>query len=155
MTESWVQDRTGHRSSDMINRYRRVARTAAELRLGECLPLDLAIPEFVGRKEKGRRKSTAGAPKRCRFGANPAEIRGLATPGQVHRNPLPLPFPISLGGLVQPEQTHPAAMDAAAKYGRNRGDERARILDLCHDSRGRGKVEERSGRNDGLAAILE
>lgn len=30
-TEAWVQDRTGHRSSMMINVYRRAARTAAEL----------------------------------------------------------------------------------------------------------------------------
>lgn len=45
-TETWVMDRTGHRSSIMINRYRQAARTAAELGLGELLPLDEAIPEF-------------------------------------------------------------------------------------------------------------
>jgi hypothetical protein len=31
----------------MINRYRRVARTAAELGLGRRLPLDQAIPELA------------------------------------------------------------------------------------------------------------
>ena len=41
-----VQDRTGHTSSSMINLYRRTARTAAELGLGELLPLDVAIPEL-------------------------------------------------------------------------------------------------------------
>jgi integrase len=46
MTESWVMDRTGHRSSTMIARYRRQARTAAELHLGELDPLDVAIPEL-------------------------------------------------------------------------------------------------------------
>lgn len=47
-TETWVQDRTGHTSSVMINRYRRQARAAAELRLGQLLPLDEAIPELRG-----------------------------------------------------------------------------------------------------------
>jgi integrase len=46
-TETWVADRTGHRSSDMINRYRRQARTWGELGLGELLPLDLALPELA------------------------------------------------------------------------------------------------------------
>ncbi len=45
-TEAWISDRTGHRSSTMINRYRRTARTVAELGLGDLLPLDEAIPEF-------------------------------------------------------------------------------------------------------------
>jgi integrase len=45
-TETWVQDRTGHTSSVMINRYRRMARTAAELHIGTLAPLDLAIPEL-------------------------------------------------------------------------------------------------------------
>jgi integrase len=42
-TETWVADRTGHRSSDQINGYRRGARTAEELGLGELAPLDQAI----------------------------------------------------------------------------------------------------------------
>ena len=45
-TETWVADRTGHRSSQMINRYRRAARSASELGLGELAALDQAIPEF-------------------------------------------------------------------------------------------------------------
>lgn len=39
-TETWVQDRTGHRSTLMIARYRRAARTLAELKLGPLSPLD-------------------------------------------------------------------------------------------------------------------
>ncbi len=39
-SETWVQDRTGHRSSIMINRYRRVARTVAELALGGFVRMD-------------------------------------------------------------------------------------------------------------------
>jgi len=46
-TETWVADRTGHKSSTMINRYRRAARMAAELNLGSLQPLDEAIPELA------------------------------------------------------------------------------------------------------------
>ena len=42
-SEAWVADRTGHRSSVMINGYRRAARTAAELGLGELAPLAGAV----------------------------------------------------------------------------------------------------------------
>src|SRR5262249_19047067 len=45
-TETWVADRTGHKSSSMINAYRRVARKATELNLGWLAPLDEAIPEL-------------------------------------------------------------------------------------------------------------
>lgn len=45
-TESWIADRTGHTSSEMINRYRRAARRVSELGLGELAPLDEAIPEL-------------------------------------------------------------------------------------------------------------
>lgn len=45
-SETWVQDRTGHTSSVMVNRYRRAARSYAELGLGELRPLDEAIPEL-------------------------------------------------------------------------------------------------------------
>jgi integrase len=46
-TETWVMDRTGHKSSTMVNRYRRVARTVAEAGLGSPTPLHLAIPELA------------------------------------------------------------------------------------------------------------
>lgn len=42
-SESWVSDRTGHRSSQMLARYKRAARTAAELDLGDWTPLDVAL----------------------------------------------------------------------------------------------------------------
>jgi len=45
-SETWVSDRTGHTSSVMINRYRRGARSAAELGLGSLMPLVDAIPEL-------------------------------------------------------------------------------------------------------------
>jgi integrase len=46
-TETWVCDRTGHRSSQMVNGYRRAARTAEELQLGPLTPLHEAIPELA------------------------------------------------------------------------------------------------------------
>ena len=45
-TESWISDRTGHRSSLMIAKYKRIARTFAELELGDLAPLAEAIPEL-------------------------------------------------------------------------------------------------------------
>ena len=46
-SETFVADRTGHRSSQMIARYRRQARTWEEMGLGELVPLHLAIPELT------------------------------------------------------------------------------------------------------------
>ena len=52
-TEQWVSDRTGHKSSLMIQRYRRAARTAAELGLGPLRPLFEAIPELAAISPEG------------------------------------------------------------------------------------------------------
>ena len=53
-SETWVMDRTGHRSSAMVNRYRRVARTVAELGLGPLAPLNEAIPEACDPEGAGK-----------------------------------------------------------------------------------------------------
>jgi len=45
--EAWITDRTGHRSSQMIYRYKRQARTHTELNLGTFQPLQEAIPELA------------------------------------------------------------------------------------------------------------
>ena len=58
-SEAWVASRTGHRSSQMINRYRRAARTVEELGLGSLGCLVEAIPELAGE----------WAPKAPRMGA--------------------------------------------------------------------------------------
>ena len=47
-TERWVADRTGHKSSDQIARYTRLARTHAELEAGELKSLVDAVPELAG-----------------------------------------------------------------------------------------------------------
>jgi integrase len=46
-SETWISDRTGHRTSGMIQKYRRKARTVSELDLGPLRPLDEAIPELA------------------------------------------------------------------------------------------------------------
>ena len=46
-TETYVSDRTGHGSSVMINRYRRVARTVVESRLGDLIQLGQGLPEVA------------------------------------------------------------------------------------------------------------
>lgn len=56
-SETWVADRTGHKSSVMINGYRRAARTVAELGLGELVPLDRALPELAA---MGSRTASGG-----------------------------------------------------------------------------------------------
>jgi integrase len=53
-TETWVADRTGHKTSQMINRYRQPARSATELGLGWLRPLDEVIPELGKGIEKAR-----------------------------------------------------------------------------------------------------
>jgi integrase len=60
--EAWVQDRTGHRSSYMINRYRRAFRMAEQLDLGWFAPLDEAIPELAMAGEKGPPGSAGSGP---------------------------------------------------------------------------------------------
>ena len=45
-SEAWIADRTGHKSSQMINKYRRAARQVQELQLGTLAPLNEAIPEL-------------------------------------------------------------------------------------------------------------
>ncbi len=86
-TEDWVRQRTGHRSNELL-RYREVARSLAELELGDVTSLLEAIPELrkaakVGRKvghqegEKVRRSQGDGE------SANDSEVvheRGLEPP---------------------------------------------------------------------------
>jgi hypothetical protein len=47
-TETWISDRTGHKSSRQIHHYKRAARKVAELGLSDFAPLDEAIPELRG-----------------------------------------------------------------------------------------------------------
>jgi integrase len=80
-SEAWVQDRTGHRSSAMVNRYKRTAPTVAELGLGPLAQLDEAIPEVRGTPPKATR------PKTLKRSARVVQGRGRNRNGPDARNP--------------------------------------------------------------------
>ena len=66
-SEAWVSDRTGHRSSVMLANYRRGARTAAELGLGELAPLDEAIAwRYTATPNAGRYSEANPSPRKKR-----------------------------------------------------------------------------------------
>jgi len=68
-TESWISDRTGHRSSQMIARYKRTARTFTELGLGDLTPLDAALPEIGAEPPKaGARRGSRASRRAPRVG---------------------------------------------------------------------------------------
>lgn len=101
-SETWVADRTGHRSSTMINRYRRNARTWGELGLGELTPLHLAIPELralaVGGLDSGSGSSPATGDTSSALGTalgNIARVAKLADAvdlGSQHEPPRNVPI---------------------------------------------------------------
>lgn len=86
-SEAWVTDRTGHRSSQMVFRYKRVSRTASELGLGWLKPMHIAIPELA----KCSRRSAAGN------GARRLKCSGSAAPSRGPRGGNGIPRRI-LGG---------------------------------------------------------
>jgi hypothetical protein len=73
-----VADRTGHKSSVIINRHRRQARQAAELDLGALLPLVEAIPEY----RKAPPLSPQGGPERRPefLTENPSQVLAIENP---------------------------------------------------------------------------
>jgi integrase len=77
-TERWIMDRTGHRTSAMIMRYARVARTASELDLGQLDRLDRAIPELLAVAAK-----SAGSPPRGRAGSGSGSVGREVTTAKV------------------------------------------------------------------------
>jgi integrase len=66
-SEAWICDRTGHKSSVMVNAYRRAARTATELNLGTLRELDACMPEL--------RPDPQGVPRVCQ---TPASAEAVA-----------------------------------------------------------------------------
>ncbi len=63
-SEAWVADRTGHKSSHMINQYKRAARSVAELGLGALAPLVSALPELIAATAQRTRWRRNGAAER-------------------------------------------------------------------------------------------
>ena len=107
-TETWVADRTGHTSSQMINRYRRKARQASELGLGELLPMSQAIPELCQRRPtRAEWQPEANAlalgsdalPPHCPADGTP---EGIRTPDRWIRNPLLYPAELRARGSCLP-----------------------------------------------------
>ncbi|WP_437968071.1 tyrosine-type recombinase/integrase [Sorangium sp. So ce260] len=80
-TETWISDRTGHKSSGQIHHYKRAARKVAELRLGDFAPLDEAIPELAGR---GRAE---GAPAPAGPATRAASAEAAIAPAQTVQAP--------------------------------------------------------------------
>jgi integrase len=81
-TEAWVTDRTGHKSSSMIYRYKRAARQVAELGLGGLTPLDQAIPELA--PAKGSNVPPGGNDDSSRR-APPDAVEASSADGEVSR----------------------------------------------------------------------
>lgn len=84
-TEAWVQDRTGHRSTLMIAKYRRASRTVAELGLGGLMPLDEAIPEFAS---SGAQVGRGSAPVGVLSGSTPALKNSAGSPSRARTGTL-------------------------------------------------------------------
>lgn len=80
-TESWVADRTGHLSSQMINRYKRWARGHHEQNLGDWVPLCDAIPELAERPEATGEEATRNGHEHVAAGAS----NGATKPEQSDR----------------------------------------------------------------------
>jgi integrase len=77
-SESWIADRTGHRSSNMIARYKRTARTFSELQCGDFTSLDNAIPEvseMANRQAFATRTAKSSEPWRPQRELNPCYQR--------------------------------------------------------------------------------
>jgi hypothetical protein len=78
-TESWVADRTGHRSSNMINRYRRQARQVVELNIGTLAPLYEAlhgnrIVTGIVQSEPGNHQNPTGSSERNGAKRKPSQL---------------------------------------------------------------------------------
>ncbi len=104
-TETWVTDRTGHKSSAQIQGYRRAARTAAELDLGDLRPLDQAIPELTpppmpkvggevggggGGQRPNRARPTAGKPRKSSKQVHERGVEPLSLAAPEPKNEAPV-----------------------------------------------------------------
>ncbi len=83
-SETWVTDRTGHKSSAMVARYKRKARQWSEAALGVLSPLDRAIPELAAKDDapSGGAGGGGGAPGRRTDGARVPTAASSASPSR-------------------------------------------------------------------------
>jgi len=89
-SESWISDRTGHRSSAMINKYKRTARSFGELELGDLAPLNLAIPELRAGSLNSGPGTAPGTDLTIQL-ENPGVPKGIRTPVTALKGPCPGP----------------------------------------------------------------
>jgi hypothetical protein len=101
-SEAWIANRTGHTTSQMINEYLQQARTAAELELGQLVPLCEAIPEL-----KRHRKGASTELKRHRKGASP-----ISSPPSDGGNAWKVPAIPPTNGLVPADGFEPSLEDS-------------------------------------------
>ncbi|WP_437850993.1 hypothetical protein [Sorangium sp. So ce363] len=119
-TETWISDRTGHKSSRQIHHYKRAARKVAELGLGDFAPLDEAIPELNGRGGRlgGSDPMSAGPEAGS---PSPSDVASLAralhhrVPGAVDDDAgqPAAGAPVAAGGPLGPRWATPASDPAA------------------------------------------
>ncbi|XXT16492.1 hypothetical protein WME94_40295 [Sorangium sp. So ce429] len=69
-SEAWVAERTRRRSSILVQRYRRAARTFAELGLGELASLAEAVLELVGEGTRNGTEEGGGETARRKIEVN-------------------------------------------------------------------------------------
>jgi len=86
-SESWISDRTGHKSSQMINRYKRTARTFAELQTGELTPLNEALIELASWHPAGMATGEISKCPRYRYvsRASPAGFEPSSRTADIHQ----------------------------------------------------------------------
>ncbi len=110
-SETWVADRTGHRSSIMINRYRRQARQASETALGALAPLVEAVPEFARATPKPPQGGPTGGPEIDKAPWRNGRRRGFKIPSQKWR-----PGSTPGGATAVPRFVHPAGRIARCAH---------------------------------------
>lgn len=135
-SEQWVSDRTGHTSSEMLQRYRRAARTAAELEMGEGLgPMHRLIPEIDSSGGKPVDLSSSTRRAEVEKVSGEGGIRTLGTVAGTHdfqaQPGAPSgPSPEETGGLSPEGEARRQAIDSLLSTLRG-ALEQARALDLA------------------------
>ncbi|WP_437717059.1 tyrosine-type recombinase/integrase [Sorangium sp. So ce448] len=134
-TETWISDRTGHKSSRQIHHYKRAARKVAELGLGDFAPLDEAIPELNGR---GGRLGGSDPMSTGPEAGSPSPSNGVSFVRALHhRAPAAVDdhagqpaagAPVAAGGPLGPRWATPASEPAANQT------EQVEIIDISSAS---------------------
>jgi integrase len=142
-TETWVMDRTGHTTSQMLNKYRRVARTASETERHWLAPLDELLvagvgqgvghalksstetavsssttstaPTFPGRPHPPKTAESASGPTSGNV-TGPATLGGVGPTGpEIGPPPAPEPAAAPVAGDSPVERALAFALDAATR----------------------------------------